>query len=104
VKALEALAEPTRLRIIELLAEGERSAGEIASQFATSRPGISRHLRVLREHGLVRAREVAQRRLYSLDPTPLEELDEWLQRYRHFWANRLDALDTEVRRRRRATT
>jgi DNA-binding transcriptional ArsR family regulator len=104
VKTLEVLAEPTRLRIVELLAEGERSAGEIASHFATSRPGISRHLRVLREHGLVRAREVAQRRLYSLDPTPLAELDEWLQRYRHFWANRLDALDTEVRRRRRVTT
>ena len=104
MKALEVLAEPTRLRIVELLAEGERSAGDIASQFATSRPGISRHLRVLREHGLVRAREVAQQRLYSLDPAPLEELDEWLQRYRHFWVNRLDALDTEIHRRRRAST
>jgi DNA-binding transcriptional ArsR family regulator len=104
MKALEALAEPTRLRIVELLAERERSAGEIASHFATSRPGISRHLRVLREHGLVVAREDGQRRLYSLDPAPLEELDEWLRRYRGFWTNRLDALDTEIRRRSRATT
>jgi DNA-binding transcriptional ArsR family regulator len=104
VKTLEVLAEPTRLRIVELLAEGELSAGEIASHFPTSRPGISRHLRVLREHGLVRAREQAQRRLYSLDPGPLEELDEWLQRYRGFWANRLGALDTEIHRRRRTST
>jgi DNA-binding transcriptional ArsR family regulator len=103
VNTLEVLAEPTRRRIVELLADGERSAGEIASHFATSRPGISRHLRVLREHGLVRAREQAQRRLYSLDPAPLEELDAWLQRYRRFWANRLDALDTEIHRRRKAS-
>jgi DNA-binding transcriptional ArsR family regulator len=104
VKTLEVLAEPTRLRIVELLAQGERSAGEIASNFPTSRPGISRHLRVLREHGLVVAREEGQRRLYSLDPAPLEELDEWLQNYRHFWSNRLDALDTEIHRRRKATS
>jgi DNA-binding transcriptional ArsR family regulator len=104
MKTLEVLAEPTRLRIVELLAEGERSAGEIASHFETSRPGISRHLRVLREHGIVRARGDAQRRLYSLDPAPLEELDEWLQRYRRFWSNRLDALDTEIHRRRKEST
>ena len=90
MKTLEVLAEPTRLRIVE--------------HFDTSRPGISRHLRVLREHGLVRAREDAQRRLYSLDPAPLEELDEWLQRYRRFWSNRLDALDTEIHRRRKEST
>jgi DNA-binding transcriptional ArsR family regulator len=101
VKALEALADPTRLRIVELLAEGELSAGEIASRFDTSRPGVSRHLRVLREHGLVTAREEAQRRIYSLEPAPLAELDEWLARYRSFWTNRLEALDTEIRRRRR---
>jgi DNA-binding transcriptional ArsR family regulator len=103
MKTIEVLAEPTRLRIVELLAERERSAGEIASHFATSRPGISRHLRVLREHGLVVAREEGQRRLYSLDPAPLEELDEWLQQYRRFWSNRLDALGTEVHRRKKAT-
>jgi DNA-binding transcriptional ArsR family regulator len=101
VNTLEVLAEPTRRRIVELLADGERTAGEIASQFTTSRPGISRHLRVLREHGLVRARGDAQRRVYSLDPAPLAELDDWLQRYRGFWTNRLDALDTELKRRRR---
>jgi DNA-binding transcriptional ArsR family regulator len=98
---MEALADPTRRRIVELLAEGERSAGEIAAQFRTSRPGVSRHLRVLREHGLVNAREDGQRRLYSLDPAPLAELDEWLSQYRGFWANRLDALDTEIKRRRK---
>jgi DNA-binding transcriptional ArsR family regulator len=101
VNAIEALADPTRRRIVELLAEGERSAGEIAAEFETSRPGVSRHLRVLREHGLVHAREQGRRRLYSLDPQPLAELDEWLARYRRFWANRLDVLDTEIRRRRK---
>jgi DNA-binding transcriptional ArsR family regulator len=103
VEALAALADPTRRRIVELLATDERTAGEIASHFTTSRPGVSRHLRVLREHGLVRTRADGQRRLYSLDPAPLEELDAWLARYRAFWANRLDALDTEIRRRRRET-
>jgi DNA-binding transcriptional ArsR family regulator len=103
MKALEALADPTRLRIVELLADGELSAGEIASSFRTSRPGVSRHLRVLREHGLVSAREQGRRRIYSLDPEPLAELDDWLARYRSFWTNRLEALDTEIRRRRRTT-
>jgi DNA-binding transcriptional ArsR family regulator len=102
VSAFEAIAEPTRRRIVELLADGERSAGEIAAHFSTSRPGISRHLRVLHEHGLVRPRVEGRRRLYSLDPAPLAEVDEWLERYRGFWANRLDALDTEIRRRRRS--
>jgi DNA-binding transcriptional ArsR family regulator len=82
VSAFEALAEPTRRRIVELLADGERSAGEIASHFSTSRPGISRHLRVLHEHGLVTARADGTRRLYALDPAPLEEVDAWLERYR----------------------
>lgn len=99
--ALEALADPTRRRIVELLADGERDAGDLASHFSVSRPAVSRHLRVLREHGLVRARGDAQRRIYSLDATPLAELDEWLHRYRGFWENRLDALDVEVRRGRR---
>jgi DNA-binding transcriptional ArsR family regulator len=94
VNALEALADPTRRRIVELLADEERSAGEIASHFPTSRPGVSRHLRVLREAGLVHVREDGQRRLYSLEPRPLAELNAWLE-------NRLDALDTEIRRRRR---
>jgi DNA-binding transcriptional ArsR family regulator len=101
VDAIGALADPTRRRIVELLADRERGAGEIAAQFETSRPGVSRHLRVLREHGLVNARGQGQRRLYSLDPAPLAELDSWLSRYRGFWTNRLDALDTEIKRRRR---
>lgn len=94
MSALDALADPTRRRIVELLADEEQSAGEIAAHFATSRPGVSRHLRVLRDAGLVRVREEGPRRLYSLDPAPLAELNAWLE-------NRLDALDTEIRRRRR---
>lgn len=101
--AIEALADPTRLRIVELLAEREHSAGELAANFAVSRPAVSRHLRVLREHGLVQARGEAQRRLYSLDPAPLEELDAWLGHLRGFWLQRLDALDTQLRRARRST-
>ncbi len=101
MNAFAALADPTRRRIVELLTDGERSAGEIAAQFATSRPGVSRHLRVLREHGLVHRREDGARRLYSLEPAPLAELDDWLARYRGFWTNRLDALDSEIARRRR---
>jgi DNA-binding transcriptional ArsR family regulator len=101
VHALEALADPTRRQIVELLAEQDRDAGEIASHFDVSRPAVSRHLRVLREHGLVRSRGEAQRRIYSLDPGPLEEIDAWLARYRVFWANRLDALDVQLRRARR---
>jgi DNA-binding transcriptional ArsR family regulator len=97
----EALADPTRRRIMELLAGGEWSAGDIAAEFAISRPGVSRHLRVLRESGLVRARGEGQRRLYSVDPGPLAEVEQWLARYRGFWAQRLDALDTEVVRARR---
>ena len=98
----EALADPTRRRILELLAGGERSAGEIAGEFAISRPGVSRHLRVLRGAGLLRARGEGQRRLYSVDPAPLAEVESWLARYRSFWGQRLDALDTELRRGRRA--
>ena len=101
MEALAALADPTRRRIVELLAERERDAGEIASHFDVSRPAVSRHLRVLREHGLVRARSDAQRRIYSLEAAPLEEIDAWLDKYRGFWANRLDALDVQLRRARR---
>jgi DNA-binding transcriptional ArsR family regulator len=101
VQALEALADPIRRHIVELLAERERDAGEIASHFDVSRPAVSRHLRVLREHGLVQWRSDAQRRVYSLDPAPLEEIDAWLARYRGFWTNRLDALDVQLRRARR---
>jgi DNA-binding transcriptional ArsR family regulator len=74
-QAFTALADPTRRRIVELLAAGERTAGEIADEFPVSRPAISRHLRVLRDTGLVNYREEAQRRVYTLDPTPLAALD-----------------------------
>lgn len=91
------LADPTRRQIVELLRQGELEAGEIAAHFDTARPGVSRHLRVLREHGLVRVRADAQRRIYSLDPKPLRELDRWLEPYRQFWSDRLAALDAHIR-------
>src|SRR5688572_26174716 len=97
LKAFEALSDPTRREIVELLRRRELEAGEIAAHFSTSRPGISRHLRVLRENKLVRVRAEAQRRIYALDPAPLRELDQWLEPYRKFWSERLDALDAHVR-------
>ncbi|MCZ2823303.1 MULTISPECIES: ArsR/SmtB family transcription factor [unclassified Modestobacter] len=104
MEALAALADPTRRQIVSLLAAGERGAGELAGQFPVSRPAISRHLRVLREAGLVQVRVEGQRRVYALDPAPLSELDAWLAPYRRLWAQRLDALDTEIARGRRART
>jgi DNA-binding transcriptional ArsR family regulator len=79
------LAEPTRRRIIELLADRERSVKELCDQFDISQPAVSRHLRVLRKARLVSSRVDAQRRLYSLEPGPLEEVDRWLDRYRSYW-------------------
>jgi DNA-binding transcriptional ArsR family regulator len=102
VEALAALADPTRREIVALLAGGEVAAGDLAAHFAVSRPAVSRHLRVLREAGLVRVRAEGQRRLYVLDPGPLSDLDAWLAPYRRLWAQRLDALDTEIARGRRA--
>jgi DNA-binding transcriptional ArsR family regulator len=90
--ALAALADPTRRELVELLAAGELAAGELADRFPVSRPAISRHLRVLREAGLVRVLPDAQRRIYALDPEPLAELDAWLAPYRALWNDRLDAL------------
>jgi len=84
-----------------LLAEQELSAGELAARFETSRPAVSRHLRILREQGLVEARVEGRRRLYTLDPEPLLELDAWVTHYRGFWTNRLDALGVELKRRRK---
>jgi DNA-binding transcriptional ArsR family regulator len=104
VDTLAALADPTRRRLVALLARGEVAAGELAERFPVSRPAISRHLRVLREAGLVRSRTEGKRRLYALDPRPLRELDDWLEPYRDLWAQRLDALDTEIARGRRART
>jgi DNA-binding transcriptional ArsR family regulator len=102
VEALGALADPIRRQIVEMLADRERDAGELAAAFPVTRPAVSRHLRVLREAGLVRVRPQAQRRVYALDPAPLEELARWLERYRRFWGQRLDALETELARGSRA--
>ena len=102
VGALGALADPVRRELVQLLAHGEVAAGELADRFPVSRPAVSRHLRVLREAGLVTVRAEGKRRLYALDPAPLRELDEWLETYRDLWAARLDALDTEIARGRRA--
>ena len=90
----ETLAEPTRRRIVELLADQERSVKELCDHFDISQPAVSRHLRVLREARLVNSRVDAQRRLYSLRPGPLEEVDRWLERYRSYWHDRLDDLET----------
>ena len=92
----EVLAEPTRRRIIDLLRERERPVGELVEHLALSQPGVSKHLRVLREAGLVEVRHEAQRRLYGLRVEPLVEVDEWLEPYRRFWASRLDALERHL--------
>ncbi len=91
---LQALADPTRRRILDLLAEGDLAAGEIAAHFpAISRPAVSQHLAVLREAGLVRERREGRRRIYQLEPEPLRELWEgWLARYQRFWDDRLASL------------
>jgi DNA-binding transcriptional ArsR family regulator len=102
VEALAALADPVRRELVGLLARGEVAAGDLADRFPVSRPAVSRHLRVLRDAGLVTVRAEGRRRLYALDPRPLRELDDWLEPYRDLWAARLDALDTEIARGRRA--
>ena len=99
--ALAVIADPTRRRILELLKDGDAAAGDLSDEFSISRPAVSRHLRVLREAGLVYSCVNGQRRVYTLDARPLAELDAWLEPYRRFWAQRLDALDTEIRRERR---
>ena len=92
----EALAEPMRRRILDLLREQPRLVGEMVDLLAVSQPGISKHLRVLREVGLVRVRQDAQRRWYELHPEPLVEIDEWLEPYRKLWGDRLDALERHL--------
>jgi DNA-binding transcriptional ArsR family regulator len=96
MEVFEALADPTRRRIVELLAEGERSAGELAGEFRLTRPGVSKHLRVLREAGVVDVRGEAQRRIYRLEPEALGTAEEWLARHRGFWQRRLDALEAHI--------
>jgi len=92
----EALADPTRRHIVQLVATKELPAGDIAAAFNVSRPAISRHLKVLRRAGVVSARGDAQRRLYRLQPQALDELDAWLRETRVFWAERLDELDRHL--------
>lgn len=109
--AFDVLGDPVRRRILELLADGERAAGDVGvviqEEFGISQPGVSMHLRVLRDSGFVSVRPAGTRRLYAVDPTPLREVDAWLERYRRFWTQRLDALGTELvrgRRERASTT
>jgi DNA-binding transcriptional ArsR family regulator len=92
----EVLAEPIRRRILDLLLERPRSVGELVDRLALSQPGTSKHLRVLRDAGLVRVHRQAQRRLYELRPEPLVELDAWLRPYRRLWEDRLDALERHL--------
>jgi DNA-binding transcriptional ArsR family regulator len=99
--ALKALADPSRRTMLERLSRGPGTAGELAALLPIARPGVSRHLRVLREAALVEFRHEAQRRVYSLRPEPLAEIDEWLDRYRALWEQRLDALHTEIARGKR---
>jgi DNA-binding transcriptional ArsR family regulator len=91
-----ALAEPMRRRILDLLREQPRSVGELVTLLAVSQPGVSKHLRVLRKVGLVRVRQDAQRHWYELRPEPLAEVDGWLEPYRKLWGARLDALERHL--------
>ena len=104
---LQALSDSSRRTVLEALGQGPATVGELAALLPIARPGVSRHLRVLREAGLVEVRHEAQFRVYSLRPEPLAEIDDWLGRYRALWEQRLDALQTEVARgkkQRRKTT
>jgi DNA-binding transcriptional ArsR family regulator len=89
----EALAEPNRRRILELLRVGERPVGDLVNALSVSQPAVSKHLRVLRQAGLVEVRTDAQRRIYRVRAGPLRSVDEWLQPYRHLWESRLDDLE-----------
>ena len=95
---LHALADESRRTLLEILRDHPATAGELADALPIARPGVSRHLRVLREAGLVDVRPEAQRRIYRLRPEALADVDEWLSDYRALWQNRLDALHTEIRR------
>jgi DNA-binding transcriptional ArsR family regulator len=104
---LHALSDESRRTMLDRLRTGPATVNELASLLPIARPGVSRHLRVLKEAGLVEARQDAQRRIYSLSPEPLAQLDAWLDGYRALWSQRLDALHTEIargKRERRSTT
>ena len=91
-----ALAEPHRRRILDLLRDGERSVNELVERLTLSQPGVSKHLKVLREAGLVGSRAEGKRRLYTLRPEPLAEVDAWLEPYREQWSRSLDALERHL--------
>ena len=95
-KTFEVVAEPTRRRILDLLVEREHSVGELVDSLSLSQPGVSKHLRVLKDAGLVAVRRDAQRRWYGLRARPLAEIDTWLEPYRRFWARRLDDLERHL--------
>lgn len=101
---LQALGDTHRRTLLEILRDHEATAGELAAALPIARPGVSRHLRVLREAGLVDVRQEAQRRIYRLRVDPLVEVDDWLGDYRALWQNRLDALHTEIARGKRKRT
>ncbi len=100
--AFDVLGDPVRRRILELLAEGEMSSGEvvavIGAEFGISQAAVSQHLKVLRDNGFATVRPEAQRRIYTLDPGPLRDVDDWLDHFRGFWTHKLEALATEVAR------
>jgi DNA-binding transcriptional ArsR family regulator len=96
--SFDVLAEPSRRHILDLVRDGERPVGELVAELGLSQPAVSKHLRILREAGLVRVRADGQRRLYRLDPTPLRELDAWLAPYRERWTRSLDALQNHLDR------
>ena len=98
IAVLEAIAEPTRQRILDAVRVGERSVGELVEKVGMHQPGVSRHLKVLRDAGLVEVRRDAQRRLYRLRPEPLMELDAWLEPYRAEWTAQLDSLERHLLR------
>lgn len=101
---LEVIAEPTRRRILDAVRSGERSVTELVDEVGTQQPGVSRHLKILRDAGLVEVRRDAQRRLYRLRAEPLRELDEWLEPYRAELALRLDSLERHLERTTRPTS
>src|SRR5256885_538212 len=94
--AIEVLAEPNRRRILDLLRDGERPVGDLVDSLRLTQPAVSKHLRVLRDAGLVEVRPDAQRRLYRLRPEPLAELDAWLEPYRRLWRTSLDQLERHL--------
>jgi len=102
VHAFDVLGDPVRRRILELLVDGEQTSGAISAavqdEFGISQPAVSQHLRVLRDHGFTTVRAEGTRRLYAVDSSPLEEVDVWLDPFRRFWSQRLDALATELAR------